>query len=48
MVGETFDLDSIRFEVTQADERRIRRLRIRYPVGDSGPPEPLQGRVDSR
>jgi CBS domain containing-hemolysin-like protein len=30
-VGEVFDFDSISFEVTAADERRIRRLRVRLP-----------------
>src|SRR3989442_397137 len=29
--GEVFDFDSVGFEITAADERRIRRLRIRIP-----------------
>jgi CBS domain containing-hemolysin-like protein len=30
--GEAFDLDTLRFEVTSADGRRIRRLKIRLPA----------------
>ncbi|HVR73560.1 MAG TPA: hemolysin family protein [Planctomycetota bacterium] len=35
-VGEVFELDSLRFEIAAADERRIRRLRIRFPSSDGG------------
>ncbi len=44
-VGESFELDSLRFEVTLADDRRIRRLRIHYPTDATGPAEPISDRA---
>ena len=38
-VGDAFDLDSVRFEVTSADDRRVRRVRIRIPENSGGPQE---------
>ena len=31
-VGDTFEWETIRFEVTEADDRRVRRLRLRLPA----------------
>jgi putative hemolysin len=45
--GETFELDSVRFEVTSADARRIRRLRITLPEKLEGAPQPEPGKVES-
>jgi CBS domain containing-hemolysin-like protein len=47
VVGDVYDVDSMRFEVLAADDRRIRRLRIHYPVDETGPSRPLPGKVDS-
>lgn len=39
IVGDVHHLNALRFEVTAADDRRIRRLSIRFPAkGDSFPP----------
>ncbi len=47
-VGDSFELDLMRFEVIAADERRIRRLRILYPTEESGPSQPVGDRAGSK
>ncbi|HZN56443.1 MAG TPA: hemolysin family protein [Planctomycetota bacterium] len=39
-VGETYELDSLRFEVIAADERRIRRLKLSFADEARGSPPP--------
>jgi len=38
VVGDVHRLDALRFEVTAADDRRIRRLSIRFPAKDGSSP----------
>ncbi|MBI4602438.1 MAG: HlyC/CorC family transporter [Planctomycetes bacterium] len=39
-VGDALEVGAERYEVVSADERRVRRLRIRYPVKEGPPGEP--------
>ena len=43
--GEAFEHDSVRFEVTSADARRIRRLRLTWSEKAEGEPQPEPGKV---
>ena len=43
--GEAFEHDSVRFEVTSADARRIRRLRMMWSEKAEGEPQPEPGKV---
>jgi CBS domain containing-hemolysin-like protein len=47
-VGDAFELDSLRFEVTSADDRRVRRVRIRNSEKSAAPPEAQAGKVDTQ
>jgi putative hemolysin len=44
-VGDTCEIDGIRFEVTSADERRVHRLRVHLPEGTSAAGDALAGKV---
>lgn len=46
-VGECYETDALSFEVTAADDRRIRRLRIRFLAQDPASDEAVPGRMDA-
>jgi CBS domain containing-hemolysin-like protein len=47
-VGDGFDLDSVRFEVTSADDRRVRRVRIRVPPKPAGAPDAEAAKIETK
>ncbi len=46
--GETHEFDTLKFEVTLADDRRVRRLRIHFPGEEFRPAESMPDRVRSQ
>lgn len=46
--GETYEFDTLKFEVTLADDRRVRRLRIHFPGEEFRPSESMPDRVRSQ